>query len=283
MSRVRSDNMLKLRIITAILLVPLVVLVDFAVDTRWFALVFGLVIILGAWEWSRIAGLVSANSRRAYVGLIVLLMLVVFEYRTEGWSTLLITLAVIWWLVATILVVLIQKQLFRLRESRLLFALSGLLVLIPSWFSLVLLHNEGSDTGRRLVMLLFVMIWVADIAAYFGGRRWGKTALADLVSPKKTREGALAGVAASMLVAVGFCLINKMQVVDMIILSGICLITILVSIVGDLFESLMKRRAQLKDSGSILPGHGGVLDRIDSLTAAGPVFLAGLWASGLLI
>ncbi len=275
--------MLKLRIITALLLIPLVVLVDFAVDTRWFALVFGLVIVLGAWEWSRIAGLESAISRSTYVGLTVLLMLVVFEYRSEGWSRLLITLAVIWWLLATVLVVFIQRQLFRLRESRLLFVLTGLLVLIPSWFSLVLLHNEGSDTGRRLVMLLFVMIWVADIAAYFGGKRWGKTALADMISPKKTLEGALAGVVASMLVAVGFCLINKMQLIDIIIFTGISLMTILVSIIGDLFESLMKRRAQLKDSGSILPGHGGVMDRIDSLTAASPVFLAGLWSSGLLI
>ncbi len=274
--------MLKLRVITALLLIPLVVLVDFAVDTRWFALVFGGVIVLGAWEWSRISGLISLPGRSAYVGLIVVLLLACFEYRFSEWSWLLVVLAVVWWCLATVIVVLIQKQLFRLLESRLLFLLTGMLVLVPSWFSLVLLHNEGSDVGRRLVMLLFVMIWVADIAAYFGGRRWGKTALAGHISPKKTREGALAGIAASMLIAIGFGLINYLQFIDIVQFSIVCLMSILISIIGDLFESLMKRRADLKDSGSILPGHGGVMDRIDSLTAAGPVFLAGLWVTGQL-
>ena len=157
-----------------------------------------------------------------------------------------------------------------------------MLVLVPAWLSLVLLHDQGSAEGRRLVMLLLVLIWAADIAAYFTGKRWGKTALANRISPGKTWQGAYGGIVASMAIALGFTLVSNMQQYEIITLILLGLITVPVSIIGDLFESLMKRAANLKDSGSLLPGHGGILDRIDSLTAAGPVFLAGVWLSGLL-
>lgn len=273
--------MLKQRVITALLLVPLIVVIDFVAASHWFALLMGLVMVLAGWEWSRFAGLDTPVSRTAYVVLIVLMLAAGFVLRDANGLQLLVLFAAVWWAVATLLITAIQKQWIEPVGSRVFAAVTGPLVLVPGGLSLVILHNDGSELGRRLVMLLFVMVWVADIAAYFAGKRWGKTTLADRISPKKTREGALAGILASMLTAAGYIWITDVQHDDIVVFLLLCLITVLISIVGDLFESLLKRGAQLKDSGSLLPGHGGIMDRIDSLTAAGPVFVAGLWLTGL--
>jgi len=273
--------MLRQRIVTAMLLVPIVLGLVLAADSRWFALAAGVVVGLGAWEWSRIAGFDSKAGRGFYVMLVCLLLAAGFAFRQSVWLYYVILFAIGWWVIATALVIATQRERFILPESHILKGVMGLLVLVPAWLSLVLLHDQGSMGGRWLVLVLLVLIWVADIAAYFSGKRWGKTRLAPHISPGKTWEGVIGGVLASMLVATGFALSTLSQADELIKFLLICLTTICVSIIGDLFESLMKRSAHIKDSGGLLPGHGGILDRIDSLTAAGPVFVAGIWLSGL--
>lgn len=277
------DNMLWQRIMTAMVLTPLVVSVVVAADTVWFALLFGLFILMAAREWGRIAGLNGPLPDALYVGLVVVLMVCGFVLRQWPWMQLLVGLAAFGWMLAGVLLLAVQKQWFDPGRPGILIAILGPLVLVSAWLSLIMLHDEGSDTGRKLVMLLLVMIWVADIGAYFGGKRWGRTALADRISPNKTREGAYVGLFASLLTVLGFAWLIGMQLYDIIVFLIVGLMTAGISIIGDLFESLMKRRAHIKDSGTLLPGHGGVLDRIDSLTAAGPVFVTALWLSGISI
>ncbi len=282
MSRLGRNKVLKQRILTALLLVPLVLLLVLVADTRWFALVVGIVVVLGGWEWSRMAGLTSIGIRSLYATSIVLLLGLCFLFLPSVWITLIILLTAVWWLIAMLLILAVQRRWFEIPRSSTVKAIVGLIVLIPAWLSLVLLHDAGSDQGRRLVLVLFVLIWAADIAAYFVGKRWGKTTLVSTISPGKTWEGAIGGMLASAGIAYGLTFITYMQQYGSIMFIIVILVTIPASIIGDLFESLMKRSANLKDSGNILPGHGGVLDRIDSLTAAGPVFLAGLWLTGLI-
>jgi len=281
MNRTGHNQVLRQRIITALVLVPLVLALVLVADPRWFALAVGVVVGLGAWEWSRFAAFESKAGRCLYVIVVCLLLATGFAFRLSVWLHYVILFAIVWWIIATTLVIAIQRELLVLPVSGLLKAVMGLLVLVPGWVSLVLLHDQGSSGGRWLVLVLLVLIWVADIAAYFSGKRWGKTRLAHHISPGKTWEGVLGGVLASMLTATGFGLFTLSQAYEFIVFMLICLITICVSVIGDLYESLMKRSAQMKDSGGLLPGHGGILDRIDSLTAAGPVFLAGIWLSGL--
>jgi phosphatidate cytidylyltransferase len=131
------------------------------------------------------------------------------------------------------------------------------------------------EFGPGYVLFLFLLIWVADIGAYFAGRRWGRRKLALAISPGKTWEGAVgAGAAALAFALAGAAALGLGSRWPGFV--AICMVTVGFSIAGDLFESMMKRQRGLKDSGSLLPGHGGVLDRVDSLTAAAPVFLLGL-------
>ena len=152
----------------------------------------------------------------------------------------------------------------------------GLVVLIPAWLSLILLHERRPD-GVGLVVFLLVLVWIADSSAYFAGRHWGRNKLCPEISPGKTREGVYGAMSATVLFAFAYAIITKMQAIETLIFLVICLATVTISVIGDLTVSLIKRKVRLKDSGSLLPGHGGIMDRIDSLTAAGPVFLAGMW------
>lgn len=281
MSKSGRIKVLKQRILTALLLVPLVLLLVLVVDRRWFALVVGLVVVLGAWEWSRMVGFNSMAARSLYVVSAVALLGLCSGLLGSSWIQWVCLLAVFWWIIASMLIIATQQQWLEMPDSRWLKAVIGLIVLVPAWLSLVLLHDEGSAEGRRLVMVLFLLIWTADIAAYFAGKRWGKTPLANAISPGKTWEGVFGGMLASVGTGYVFTLTTSIKQYETIMFLLLCLVTISVSVIGDLFESLMKRRANLKDSGNILPGHGGVLDRIDSLTAASPVFLTGLWLTGL--
>jgi phosphatidate cytidylyltransferase len=153
--------------------------------------------------------------------------------------------------------------------------IAGWLTLVPAWLAVVTLIAVDTRAPWLLLSLLLV-IWSADIGAYFCGRAWGRHRLAPLLSPGKTLEGVGGGLGAALLTA--FLLGSLLWHFDRGALAfwlALCAVAALFSVAGDLHESLQKRRAGVKDSGHLLPGHGGVFDRIDSLTAAAPVFLAG--------
>lgn len=129
------------------------------------------------------------------------------------------------------------------------------------------------------LMYVFLLVWCADSGAYFVGRKLGRRKMAPNVSPNKSMEGLAGGLATGLLVVIGIS-VFKLQLSGVALISFVALsaVTILASVLGDLFESMLKRQAGVKDSGTILPGHGGVLDRIDSLLSATPIFALGFWA-----
>jgi phosphatidate cytidylyltransferase len=148
-------------------------------------------------------------------------------------------------------------------------------VLISSWFALVELKRL--DQGGVLILLLLLLVWASDIGAYISGKAWGRNKLAPNVSPGKTREGLWGGLLCCVLVGAVYGLARELPLLQLVYLVVLSLCTGLASVLGDLFESMLKRHQGIKDSGCMLPGHGGVLDRIDSLTAAAPVFVLGIW------
>ena len=245
-------------------------------DTTVFALLFGCIICLAAWEWSQFLGLRGTTLRLIYLSLAVACMVGSYAYRETAFAQILIWTAFVWWLLALVCVILEQVRGKNLLGSPPLKAIIGLLVLVPAWLSLVLLH-AGESRLEHIALFLLVLIWTADSSAYFAGKRWGRSKLASKVSPGKTWEGVLGGLVGTFIIVLIYALVISMQAIEMSMFLFICLFTILVSVLGDLLESMMKRSVDLKDSGGLLPGHGGVLDRIDSLTAAAPVFFIGIW------
>ncbi len=271
--------MLKQRIITAAILITIVVAVIFLLDTVWFSALFALFVAIGAWEW---AGLCKVSKKYQYVySLITVLILVgLYSASNSGIYNSLILSGVVYWLVAIVLVSSYQKQRNLLPKSPQVLLVVGLLLLIPMWVSLTVLKSFHGN-GATLIMLLMLLIWGADTAAYFVGKKWGKRRLASRVSPGKTWEGSIGGVVAGIAIALTYVNVSDGITSHGIALIGLSFLTVSISIIGDLMESMVKREADIKDSGSILPGHGGVMDRIDSLTAAAPVFVFGVVHLGI--
>lgn len=261
------------RIITALLLVPPVILGVILVPTAWLALVLGVITVLGAWEWTRLAGLASTGRRLAYSLLVSILLLSGYFISHHPVAMLIIIAGLAWWTVAIGVLILTEARDYRFPDSRALGLCIGLLVLIPAYESVILIHARPDGNGPMHLLYLLVLIWTADIAAFFTGRRWGKRRLAPRISPGKSWEGVLGALVGCTILVLLINLKINLQIFELIILIIVSLCVVVVSIAGDLLESLMKRRGNLKDSGNILPGHGGVLDRIDSLTAAAPLFL----------
>ena len=264
--------MLRQRILTALILIPLVVLAVLWLPTPLFAALLAVLVLMGGWEWSNLAGLRTSVGRVLYLAMLALALWLAWWWHGQpaAWGILL--LGVLGWLLA---LAWISRPDFA-RDHDALKGVAGFWVLVPAWLGLVLLHGHPG-MGPTLVLFLMVLIWVADSGAYFAGRRWGRHKLAPRVSPGKTWEGVYGALAACALVALAVAAWlggTPRQLVSFLL---ICLVTILFSIAGDLLESLMKRQRGIKDSGRLLPGHGGVLDRVDSLTAAAPVFVLGLY------
>lgn len=265
--------MLKQRILTAIVLLPLAVALILYAPTRWLAAVLMLIVVLASYEWAGLSGYHSRAGRSVYAALVLLLCGILHIVGWQaGWTLLLWTLVLLaaaWWCVAFGWVALWRGSLPRPVK-----ALCGGLTLIPSLFAAISIANADPD----LLLWLFAIIWGADIGAYFAGRAFGRHKLAPHVSPGKTWEGVAGGSVAMLVVAiVGWWWLTPHQHPAWI---AVCLVTGWFSIVGDLSESLFKRQAGLKDSGNLFPGHGGVLDRVDSLTAAAPFFWLGLKLMG---
>ena len=261
--------MLAQRIVTAVLLVAAAVTSVLLLPTHWVAPTFALLWLAGAWEWAAFGGW-RGPLRAVYTVAVGLLMLLTY------WSSFdvrwLLYAAGGWWLIAF---VWILKYPTAIPER--LVAIIGVFVLVPAWFALVYLH--GQPRGPLLVLTVLAVVSAADVGAYFAGRQWGRRKLAPNVSPKKTWEGVLGGLAASALVA-GFAAWALGLPPFGLVLVGAG--SAVISIIGDLSVSMFKRNAGIKDSGYLLPGHGGVMDRIDSLSAAAPCFCLAVILMGLI-
>jgi phosphatidate cytidylyltransferase len=264
--------MLKQRILTGIVLVAVVLGVLLLLPASWFLVCMGGVVLLGAWEWTRLAGLQNLKARAAYVTL-VLLALPLLYIQDPSQRRLVLVAGCLWWVYACFLVRR-YPAMDTLWRQRWLPAVAGLLVLLPGWSALVSLSMSGAHLLP--ILLLLGMVSAADIGAYFAGRAFGRHKLAPQVSPNKTWEGFAGGMCCSCAVAVLFGaaagLGGPLTPQSLLKVLAASLSVAVVSVVGDLFESMVKRMAGVKDSGTLLPGHGGVLDRIDSIAAALPLF-----------
>ncbi|MCY1283978.1 Phosphatidate cytidylyltransferase [compost metagenome] len=271
--------MLKQRIITALILLPIALGGFFLLDGAAFALFIAAVVTLGAWEWARLAGIEGQAGRLGYAALVAGLILLLYLARSGApWLAGGVLLAaLLWWLLAIVLVVGYPAS------SRYWMAMPvrlsiGLLILLPAWQGLVLFKEW--PLANWLIVAVMVLVWAADIGAYFSGKAFGRRKLAPRVSPGKSWEGLLGGLLFSLLIVVGVGLYRGWAGSDFLWgLFGAAAV-VLISVVGDLTESMFKRQSGVKDSSNLLPGHGGVLDRIDSLTAAIPVFAVLLWSAG---
>ncbi len=275
--------MLKQRILTALVLIPLVVASLLLLPTSILVFIFAAIIGLAGWEWLTMIGLVNTQRCIALAGLVGIYLL--GAWLSLAGSALLIG-GVFWLLVAGFVMKYAHAALPETVSYILRRPSDGLitagLVLLPFGWTALLLHGSSALGGKQLLFVL-VLVWLADTGGYFAGKRWGSQKLATAISPNKTWQGVygglvLGGVWALLAYAWGWA--GELSFIPWLILS---MLTLLWSVIGDLFESVFKRLHGIKDSGNLLPGHGGILDRIDSLTAAVPVFVVGLYLLGGLV
>ena len=273
--------MLKQRIITALILAPLIIWGIFGLSEMAFNIALAAVVGLAAWEWARLAGTQNIVQRVVYSLVIILLIYGISQVLQQAYvKELLFAVVMLWWLWVVIHLISYRRRKLPAEVHKLSAVAAGVPVLIGTYFALSLLRNDPAY-GPAYIMMLMLLVWGADTAAYFAGRRFGKNKLLFSVSPGKSWEGVWGALIASLVLAVlGAIYFEKFDehLPAFILVS---LLAVIFSIIGDLNESYFKRRAGVKDSGTILPGHGGILDRIDSLTSAAPVFYFGLVLSGV--
>jgi phosphatidate cytidylyltransferase len=304
--------MLKQRIITAAILATVVISAVLMLPSDYFSLLIAIIVLIGAWEWLNLIDVTSPAKRSLFIGTMIFAMLFLhlwtyilealvplFDYLAEkykfqmedirkqsGILEWLVIPALLFWITVMLLIRRAPEELLNLQLRLRYKAFIGWFVLIAAWMFLSRLRTIYTPP---MALYLLVLIWAADIAAYFSGKRWGKTKLSPEISPGKTVEGVYGALVASAVCAVILCIgisIQYGKIVPFIVASDLILlsvITVLISVYGDLFFSLIKRQRGVKDSGNLLPGHGGVLDRIDSLIAAIPFFYAGIYMIYMLL
>ncbi|MEA9393178.1 phosphatidate cytidylyltransferase [Acerihabitans sp. TG2] len=274
--------MLKSRLITAFILIPIVIVALFFLPMVGFALVTLAVSMLAAWEWGPLAGL-STRSQRIWLSilcglLLALMMLSIPAYHPYSSAPVIIYAlkgSLVWWVAALVLVLLYPRSAVFWRRSYPLRLMFGILTIIPFFCGMLALrqyhYSVNSFTGAWWLLYVMVLVWGADSGAYLFGRLFGRHKLAPKVSPGKTWEGLVGGLVTSALISWLFGRYAPLDALPLDLLAC-SVVAVLASVLGDLTESMFKREAGIKDSGHLIPGHGGILDRIDSLTAAVPVF-----------
>jgi phosphatidate cytidylyltransferase len=264
---------LRKRVLTAVVGAAALLVILLALPPLATVAALTVLLLAGAWEWSAFLRLSTATRRLTYVALVALLLPLAWIVSVDpAGRDLILLAAVLWWLTALLWIGFAPR-----RVTPWAAGIAGILALVPTWLALVWLRYTPPPHGQWVLFTL-ILVWVADIGAFFFGRRFGRVRLAPEVSPGKTWEGVLGGMTLSAMVAVGGSLWFH---VSLAVFLPLCLATVAFSIIGDLTESLLKRFAGIKDSGTVFPGHGGVMDRIDSLTGAAPVLLLGLKLLGV--
>ena len=271
--------MLIQRLLAAIVLIPLVIILLFFTKLSIFASIMIAVGGIAAWEWSQFLHITNKHSRLMFAFFIAVLLALLyfmpipFELKSKLYNIIL-SLSIIWWLVALYLVMSYPKTIHYWSNIavKLFFAF---FTLFPFFISVIVLrsidYQSNCYTGAILLLYIFVLVWATDTGAYFAGRTFGKRKLAPKVSPGKTVEGFIGGVSVALLISLIVYYSNLFNI-KLYVFFISSFFAILASVLGDLTESMFKREAGIKDSGNLIPGHGGILDRIDSLTAAVPIF-----------
>ena len=280
--------MLKQRILTAIILAPLALAGILFLPNDIFRYVVAAILLLGAYEWANMSG-ITARIEKAFftifVGAICAILIVsvnadsiwIDDKLLNPLYYAILQISALWWLVSLGMILAYPRYSSFWKNSRSIRGVFGILTLIPTWVAIVSLRSslyvDDPFYGASLLFYVLGIVWAADVGAFFVGVKFGKHKLRPSVSPGKTLEGLMGGVMASLAIIAFAALHYEIEEPSRIwlhVLIGV--ITVGVSALGDLNESMFKRCAGIKDSGKILPGHGGIMDRIDSLTAAFPVF-----------
>lgn len=279
--------MLKQRVLTALVLGPFIIWSILTFSHLALAIEMGLIVMLAGWEWARLAGIRNQLGRVSYAFVIAgcLLLVAWVLHINASLLQMMLYVAVVWWVVAILLIVFFNKKeivaIESFRANTILINLVvGIIILTGAFVSVIGLHRAESY-GATYILVLFILIWAADSFAYFTGKAFGRHKLAVNVSPGKSWEGVAGGIVGTVIAAYIISIYLDLERPLNWYFVVITIITVSFSIVGDLIVSLFKRRAGVKDSSHLLPGHGGILDRIDSLMSASPVFLLCMLAAGV--
>ena len=284
--------MTRTRVLAALVMTPAAIAAILLLSTPWLAALAALVLLVGLWEWLKLAGIEDTLPRIVLLGLNLLLMvLLVWASRdASGLNPALFQIVTLLGALAWLLAPLwLWRPGFTAADrpwARAFKLAAGTVAVLPAWAALCLLHSgnfaslaglpeAGGGHGPRWLLAALALVWAADSGAYFAGRHLGRRKLAPTISPNKTVEGAVGGLLAGVAVAIGLGLWAGAGSAQLPALALVAALAVAVSIVGDLVESLLKRQAGVKDSGHLIPGHGGILDRIDGVLAAVPVFVVG--------
>lgn len=262
--------MIRQRLATAIVLAALLLGAIVYLPKPAFIAALAALFLGGFWEWAGFLGVPFGARRLPFVGLgaAALVLTYLYIFRGSGDALPFLAAAAVWWVVA-----LAWVARYPAPVPRAAIIAAAFLVLVPAWLGLSLLFLR-EPRGALWLLTAFVLVFAADTGAYFAGRAFGRHKLAPAVSPGKTWEGVAGGLTLSVMVAAGLATFLDVSPLYL----GLAAVPIaLASVVGDLIISLFKRNADLKDSGRLFPGHGGILDRIDSVCAAAPLLTLGLY------
>ena len=271
------------RVIAALVMAPFAIGAILLLPTSWLVMLAALVFLVGLWEWFKLAEIDDTLQRTVLLTANLLLM-VLLVWASRG-STDLVPLRLMalvgagWWLLALLWLRFFHFASDHETWARVFKLAAGTLAVVPAWCALGLIHSSQPN-GHIWLFVALAIVWAADSGAYFAGRHFGGRwfagrKLAPRISPNKTLEVLLGGLAAGMLVAAVGALLAGAGMAQLPGVLLVAIFTVLFSVVGDLFESLLKRHVGAKDSGDVIPGHGGVLDRIDGVLAALPIFVLG--------
>ncbi|KAB8198175.1 phosphatidate cytidylyltransferase [Lysobacter maris] len=275
--------MTRTRLIAALVMAPMAIAAILLLPTPWLMALAAVVFLAGLWEWFDLAEVDDSLARAVLLAanLALMVALVWASRSSSGFSFVLLQIAtvigVVWWLLALAWLGRYGFASNHDTHARAIKLAAGTLSLVPAWCALAWIHADNGDTGHRWLLVALAVVWAADSGAYFAGRHFGGRLfngrrLAPRISPNKTLEGLLGGLLAGVATGIALGLFAGASIAQLpwVVLASV--VAVLFSVVGDLFESLLKRHVGLKDSGHLIPGHGGVLDRLDGVLAALPAF-----------